>query len=96
MATVTVRFYTFLQHILGTDSLFLEADNVEEAVRQLEEKFQSRLQEQLQERGIPGGAKLRDFCLLVLNGRTVDKQNLGQVELKAGDTLQVFPPAAGG
>jgi len=96
VATITVRFYTFLCHILGVDSLPLEVDNVEEAIMQLEEKFQSRLQEQIHARGVGADIKLRDFWLLLVNGRTVDKQNLRQIRLETGDVLQFLPPAAGG
>jgi MoaD family protein len=96
VATITVRFYTFLRHLLGIDSLSLEAENVGEVISLLEEKFESRFQEQVRLRGIKSSTRLRDSCLLLLNGLKVDMENSSRTELREGDVLHIFPPAAGG
>lgn len=93
---ITVRFYTLVRQIVGTDCVFLEAEDMEEAVKQLEKRFGPRLQEPLGAFRIGKSANLLDYCLLLLNGRSIDRQRLNQIKLTAGDILYVFPPAAGG
>jgi len=96
MSPITVRFYSLWQIYLGTDHISLPADNVAEAMSQIEERFGSRLREQLQSRGIQANLPIQDYSLLLLNGYNVDKQNLQQVKLKEGDILHIFPLAMGG
>jgi len=96
MAAITVKFYAFWSTYLGVDRLSLEADDMGQAVAQLEEKFGSRFRAKLQALGIPAGSTIQDYCLLLLNGRNVSGQNLHQVKLRAEDVLHIFPLAAGG
>jgi len=96
MEAITVRFYSLWQLYLGTERISLTADNVEEVINQIEEKFGSQLREQLRAHGIRANLPIRDYSLLLLNGYNVDKQNLQQVKLKAGDILHIFPLAMGG
>lgn len=94
MASVTVRFYSLWRLYLGIDRLSLEVDNLEEALAQIEVRFGSRLREQLQVRGIQVDGKMQDYSLVLLNGTSL--RNLEQTELREGDILHIFPPAAGG
>ncbi len=96
METITVRFYTLWKLYLGTDSLSLQAHDMEEVVAQIEERFGDQLREQLRAHGIQSDLPMLDYSLLLLNGRNVDKQNLGQIEVKAGDILHILPLAMGG
>jgi molybdopterin converting factor small subunit len=96
MAEITVRFYTLLRQMLETDRIYLEAGDLEEAVEQLEREFGSRLREQLARFGIGQNSKMLDYCVLLLNGQSVNRQELGRIKLVTGDILHVFPPAAGG
>lgn len=96
MAAITVKFYTLWRAYLGVDRLSLEADDVGQAMAQVEEKFGSRLRAELQAQGIPADGEIQDYCLLLLNGHNVGVQNLQQVKLKAADILHIFPLAAGG
>ena len=96
MEAITVRFYSLWQLYLNIDRISLPADNVAEAMSQIEKRFGSQLREQLRARGIQAELPIRDYSLLLLNGYNVDKQNLQQVKLKAGDILHIFPLAMGG
>lgn len=96
MEAITARFYSLWQLYLGTDHLCLQGDNVEQVMAQIEERFGSRLREQLQAHGIKADLPLQDYSLILLNGYNVDKENLRQVKLKPGDTLHIFPLAMGG
>jgi molybdopterin converting factor small subunit len=97
MASITVRFYGLWSRYLETDRLLIEADNVESALAQVEERFGSRLRQQLEQFRVPGvqmNGKIQDYSLVLLNG--INIRNLKLAELKEGDVLQILPPAAGG
>jgi len=94
MALVTVRFYSLWRSYIGTASTTLEADHVQEALIQLEEKFGPLLHEKLGTAGIHLNGKIQDYSLILLNG--IALRNLKSNNLKEGDVLHVFPPAIGG
>lgn len=94
MASITVRFYSIYRLYLGIDRLSLEADDLGDALAQMEERFGSRLREQLQMRGIGLDQKMQDFSLILLNG--INIRNLVEIELREGSVLHIFPPSAGG
>lgn len=94
MALITVRFYSLWRLHPGTGSATLQADNVDEALAQLEEKFGSQLREKLEADGIRLDGKIQDHSLILLNG--IALHNLKSTDLKEGDVLHIFPPVAGG
>lgn len=81
---------------MGTDRFSLKANSMEGAMVQAEESFWPRIREELQAHGFKAEQSLRDYSLFLLNGHSVDRQNLWQVKLKAGDILHIFPLAMGG
>ena len=94
MASITVRFYSIYRLYLGMDRLSLEADDLRDALAQMEERVGSRLREQLQMRGIEPGQQMEDFSLILVNG--INIRNLGETKLREGSVLHIFPPSAGG
>ena len=94
MASITVRFYSLWRLYLGIGNVSLEADNIDEALEQMEERFGSQLREKVQAHGIQLDEKMRDYSQVLLNG--INLRNLEQTELKDGDVLHIFPPGAGG
>ncbi|GAH42712.1 unnamed protein product, partial [marine sediment metagenome] len=70
------------------------ADNVDEALAQLEEKFGSQLRGNLEADGIHLAGKIQDHSLILLNG--IALHNLKSTHLKEGDVLYMFPSVAGG
>ncbi len=94
MALILVRFYSLWRSYLGIDSATLQADNIDEALIQLDEKFGSQLREKLADAGIRLDGKIQDYSLILLNG--IALRNLKSNALKEGDVLHVFPPAVGG
>ena len=94
MASITVRFYSIYRLYLSIDRLSLEADDLGDALAQMEERFGSRLREQLQMRGIGLDQKMQDFSLILLNG--INIRNLVETKLREGSVLHIFPPSAGG
>jgi MoaD family protein len=94
MALLTVRFYSLWRSYLGTDSATLQADHIDDALAQLEEKFGRRLREKLQTAGVHLDGKIQDYSLILLNG--INLRNLKSTDFKEGDVLHIFPPAIGG
>jgi len=94
MALITVRFYSLWRSYLGTDGTTLQADDTQDALTQLEEKFGHLLREKLEIAGIHLSGKIQDYSLILLNG--IALRNLKSTALKEGDVLHVFPPAIGG
>lgn len=94
MASITVRFYSLWRLHLGTDNITLQARTIDDALTQLEERFGSRLRERLKADGIRLEGKMQDYSLILLNGTNL--RNLKSLDLRQGDVLHVFPPAAGG
>ncbi len=94
MASITVRFYSIYRLYLGIDCISLQADDLGDALAQMEERFGSRLREQLQMRGIGLDQKMQDFSLILLNG--INIRNLVETKLREGSVLHIFPPSAGG
>jgi MoaD family protein len=94
MAVITVRFYSLWRSYLGTDSSTLQADNIEDALVQLETEFGPRLREKLETAGVHLDGKIQDYSLILLNG--IALRNIKSTALKEGDVLHIFPPAIGG
>jgi molybdopterin converting factor small subunit len=94
MASITVRFYSLWRSYLGTDSIILQADGIQDALSQLEDKFGPRLREKLETAGVHLDGKIQDYSLILLNG--IALRNLKSTDLKEGDVLHIFPPAIGG
>ena len=94
MALITVRFYSLWRSYLGTDETTLQADDIQGALTQLEQKFGPRLRENLEMAGVHLDGKIQDYSLILLNGVTL--RNLKSTALKEGDVLHIFPPSIGG
>ena len=94
MALITVRFYSLWRSYLGTDSTTFQADDIQDALTQLEEKFGPRLREKLESAGVHLDGRIQDYSLILLNG--IALRNLKSTDLKEGDVLHIFPPAIGG
>ena len=94
MASITVHFYSLWRSYLGTDSTTLQADNIEDALAQIEEKLGPRLRKNLEIAGVHLDGKIQDYSLILLNGITL--RNLKSTALKEGDVLHIFPPSIGG
>ena len=94
MALITVRFYSLWRSYLGTDSSALQADDIQDALNQLETKFGPLLRERLGTAGVHLDGKIQDYSLILLNG--ISLRNIKSTTLKEGDVLHIFPPAIGG
>lgn len=94
MPSVTVRFYSLWRSYLGTDSFTLQADDITDALSQIEDRFGDQLRERLKTTGVRLDGKLQDYSLILLNG--ISLRNLQSNKLKDADVLHIFPPAIGG
>lgn len=94
MPAIDVRFYSLFSRRLGIDRATLQADNLEQALLQLEETFGSQIRRQLENEGTCLTGEIRDYGLILLNGTNI--RNLTGTDLSNGDVLHVFPRAIGG
>ena len=94
MASITVRFYSLWRSYLGIDSSTLQADDIQDALNQLETRFGPRLREKLETAGVHLDGKIQNYSLILLNG--ISLRNIKSTALKEGDVLHIFPPAIGG
>ena len=94
MASITVRFYGLWSLYLDTNAISLEENSLRKVLDRMDKEYGCRLQEQLQKSGVQVTGKLQDYSLVLLNG--INISNVEGDELKEGDKLQIFPPAAGG
>jgi molybdopterin converting factor small subunit len=94
MALITVRFYSLWRSYLGTDSATLQADDIQDALAQLETKFGPRLRAKLETAGVHLDGKIQNYSLILLNG--IALRNVKTTAIKEGDVLHIFPPAVGG
>ena len=94
MTSVTVRFYSLWRSYVGIASTSLQADNIQDALTQLEEKFGPLLRQKLHAAGINLDGRIQDYSLVLLNG--IALRNLKSNHLEEGDVLHIFPPSAGG
>lgn len=80
MAKISINL-PLLRKKTGNHQIQLEVNNLVDAL----EKCQQQL-----------GIDMGNSCILLLNGQSLDAKDLPNVELKDGDTLNVFPIIAGG
>lgn len=94
MALITVRFYSLWRDRLGTEVVTVRAENVDDALLQIEESFGEQIRRGLEAEGIRLNGDMRDYGLILLNGTNI--RNLKSTDLSEGDVLHVFPRAMGG
>jgi MoaD family protein len=92
MAQITVRFYTTLREKVGKSKVLSNVHTVAQALEELKRQFGSRFTDQLYN---PNGT-IKNYYILLLSGRSIDRKEIKRTALKEGDILHIFPPIAGG
>ncbi len=92
MAQITVRFYTTLREKVGKSKALSNVHTVAQALEELKRQFGSRFIDQLYN---PNGT-IKNYYILLLSGRSIDRKEIKKTGLKEGDILHIFPPIAGG
>lgn len=87
---ITIKFYTTLRERVGSETS-LEANDVSEAISKLKSNYGNKIDLLFDEKG-----KVKNYFILLLNGKVLDKEKLSQYTLNEGDVLHIFPPIAGG
>ena len=94
MAAITVQFYTLWKQYLDVDKVEIQADNLEDALDQIDKKYGKVLRDKLQFSGARVDGKIHDFSLVLLNNKSI--RNMKESLLREGDVLRFFPPVLGG
>jgi molybdopterin converting factor small subunit len=96
MAKIIVRLYSLFQQLAKIDAVHLEANDIEEAMKQLELKFGPKILGQLKANKSGHNGRLREYCILLVNGHSVNKEEFDRIKLTSGDILHLFPLVPGG
>ncbi len=91
-AKVTVRMFTSLRALTGLREIQLTANNVQDLIDQLSEKFGEKFRKMLLE---PNGS-LKPYFHILVNGRHVRLLAGLQTPLSKDDVVAIFPPIGGG
>lgn len=87
-----LRLFSVLQEIAGAKQVEVEGDGI--LIKEALEKFAARFGERAQAALFDSQGELLPSVLLLVNGETPGEGALTRV--KAGDTVQVLLPTAGG
>ena len=93
MAHVVVRFHTALRAIAGESETKLDAENVQEVLESLAQKYGQEFRESLFDSH--NQIDLR-FYRIFLNKDVLTAEDGLTKRLHDGDVLQIFPPVVGG
>ena len=91
MAKVKVKLYATLKEIMGKDTVFVEASNVQELIQSLIKEYPVLKNEIVNE-----NLSLKDDYIYLVNGRNIVFLQNEQTLLKEGDKVTIFPPVGGG
>ncbi len=93
MVLIEIKLFASLRDKYGVRLIEVECDGtirnlVENAARKLGKSFLASVYDSNRD-------KVRDDLIFAINGRNL-KDLKGEIELKAGDKIAIFPPVAGG
>ena len=83
-ADITVRFYPLLRRKAGAEEFACHADTVRQALSRVHHEFGDDFMQSVRR------------CQVFVNGDNVIHLRGHNTRLKPGDTIHIFPPAAGG
>ena len=72
----------------------MEADTMEDALKQVDNRYGSVLREKLHARGMKLDGRIEDYSLVLLNNTNL--RNLKERSIREGDVLHIFPSVMGG
>ena len=91
MSKIKVQLYSALREKVGMGKFSIDAINFKYAFKKFDNKFGDKFREELYEKG-----RIKNYYILLLNGRVIDVKALSQIKLSPGDVLHILPPVAGG
>lgn len=91
MSQIKIQLYSTLREKVGKGKISIDAKNIKDALKKLENKFGDKFREELYEKGV-----VKNYYIFLLNGCVIDVKALSQIKLSPGDVLHIIPPVAGG
>ena len=67
MSQIKVQLYSTLREKVGQGKISIDARNIKDALKKLENKFGDKFREELYEKG-----RIKSYYILLLNGRVID------------------------
>ena len=93
ITSVTLKLLALFHHQIGQHEVSYEAETVGELLDKFLAEYHNSLETTLYD---PDTKKLRDFILILLNGRNIIFLDGLKTKLKEGDVVAISPPIAGG
>lgn len=91
MSQIEVHLFSALREKAGKGKISIDARNIKDALKKLENKFGDEFGEELYKKG-----QVKGYYIFLRNGRVIDVKASGQMKLSPGDILHIIPPVAGG
>jgi molybdopterin synthase sulfur carrier subunit len=92
MTSVRVLTFSNVKHIIGKKLFSMEANNIENLLEQLINKYGTPLKQELYDEE----GKFRKIYRVLVNGRNIHILNGFQTKLKEEDMVVIMPAIAGG
>ena len=92
MARITIRLYTVMDERLVKDVLTADASRLADAFALVERKYGQKFRKEFYE----ADGRIKGHYVVALNGRPMDREKAGGVEVADGDVLQIHPAFMGG
>jgi len=94
MALITVEFHGIWRLFIGASKCSLEAVDIEDALKQIMERYWPGIEEKINQRGTKLEGDFLKYSYVLLNKADIKK--LKDRRLKEGDTLHLYLSVPGG
>jgi len=94
MAAISVEFKGTWRLFIGTSKCDLDAVDIEDALKQIMEKYWPGIEKKIKERGVKLDGDFLKYSYIVLNKTDIKK--LKDRTLKEGDSLRLYLSVPGG
>lgn len=93
MARITIKFFATIREVVGTKSIEIEVDTIEDMLQKLKKMFGRPFIDTAID--LESG-ELKRFFSCMINGKRIELLEGYQTKLKDNDTIAIFPPVGGG
>ncbi|MHA1637793.1 MAG: ubiquitin-like small modifier protein 1 [Candidatus Thorarchaeota archaeon] len=93
MARITIKFFATIREVVGTKSIEIEVDTIEDMLHKLKKQFGRPFIDTAID--LETG-ELKRFFSCMINGKRIELLDGYLTKLEDNDTVALFPPVGGG